>query len=124
MSELNISLSQSGLVGISPENKPAEVEKSPVAATQQQVVKQEQKEQAEVPLSAQETEAAVEKMNSLLQDMKRNLSFSVDEASGENIILVKDAESDEVIRQIPSEELLVLRKKMDDVVGLLFDTKV
>lgn len=124
MSELNISLSQTGLVGVGKESKPEEVEKSPVASVAQQVAKQEAKEQSESPLSAKETETAVQEMNSLLQDMKRNLSFSVDEASGENVILVKDAESDEVIRQIPSEELLVLRKKMDDVVGLLFDTKV
>jgi len=77
-----------------------------------------------VPLTAVEVTEAVKEMNHLLEDMNRNLSFSVDEQSGQNVIVVKDAESDEVIRQIPSEELVVLRKKMDDVVGILFDTKV
>jgi len=75
-------------------------------------------------LTAAEISETVEEMNSFLQDMKRNLSFSVDEDLGRNIITVKDTENDEVIRQIPSEELMVLRKKMDDVAGILFDTKV
>jgi len=71
-----------------------------------------------------EVEESVEEINHFLQGMKRNLSFSIDEDSGHSIIMVKDSESDEVIRQIPSEELMVLRKKMDYVVGILFDAKV
>ncbi|WP_418135240.1 flagellar protein FlaG [Psychromonas sp. GE-S-Ul-11] len=63
-------------------------------------------------------------MNDFLHDMKRNLSFSIDDELGKSVIIVKDSDSDEVIRQIPSEELVVLRKKMDDVAGILFDTKV
>ncbi|WP_025563174.1 MULTISPECIES: flagellar protein FlaG [unclassified Psychromonas] len=75
-------------------------------------------------LTADEISETVEEMNSFLQEMKRNLSFSVDEDLGKNVITVKDTENDEVIRQIPSEDLMVLRKKMDDVAGILFDTKV
>ena len=75
-------------------------------------------------LTADEISETVEEMNSFLQEMKRNLSFSVDEDLGQNVITVKDTENDEVIRQIPSEDLMVLRKKMDDVAGILFDTKV
>lgn len=75
-------------------------------------------------LTAAEISATVEEMNSFLKDMKRNLSFSVDDDLGRSVITVKDSENDEVIRQIPSEELVVLRKKMDDVAGILFDTKV
>ncbi len=75
-------------------------------------------------LTAAEISETVEEMNNFLQDMKRNLSFSVDEDLGKSVITVKDSENDEVIRQIPSEELVVLRKKMDDVAGILFDTKV
>jgi len=76
------------------------------------------------PLSASEMTETVKEMNSLLGDMNRNLSFSIDEQLGQDVIVVKDSESEEVIRQIPSEELVILRKKMDDVVGILFDTKV
>lgn len=67
---------------------------------------------------------AVTEINHFMQSMQRNLSFSVDEQLGCDIISVTDMETDAVIRQIPSEELLVLRQKMDDVAGILFDTKV
>ncbi|WP_413692405.1 flagellar protein FlaG [Psychromonas sp. KJ10-2] len=77
-----------------------------------------------VSLSAEEITQTVQEMNEFLHDMKRNLSFSVDDELGKSVIIVKDSDSDEVIRQIPSEELVVLRKKMDDVAGILFDTKV
>ncbi|WP_409440022.1 flagellar protein FlaG [Psychromonas sp. GE-S-Ul-11] len=76
------------------------------------------------PLSAEEIAKTVQEMNDFLHDMKRNLSFSIDDELGKSVIIVKDSDSDEVIRQIPSEELVVLRKKMDDVAGILFDTKV
>jgi flagellar protein FlaG len=66
----------------------------------------------------------IDEMNRFLESMKRNISFSIDEESGQSIILVKDSENDQIIRQLPSEELIVLRKKMDDVAGILFDTKV
>jgi len=75
-------------------------------------------------LSKEEIAQTVQEMNDFLHDMKRNLSFSVDDDLGKSVITVKDSDSDEVIRQIPSEELVVLRKKMDDVAGILFDTKV
>ncbi len=94
------------------------IEKATAASNQR-----EKNEETKV-LTADEISETVEEMNSFLQEMKRNLSFSVDEDLGKNVITVKDTENDEVIRQIPSEDLMVLRKKMDDVAGILFDTKV
>lgn len=67
---------------------------------------------------------AVEDVNAFMTNMQYNLAFSIDEDSGEPIVFIKDIDTDEVIRQIPSEELVVLRKKLDDVSGILFDTKV
>ena len=90
----------------------------------------EQEERAQVKAKpqtqahTQEVSEAVNEVNDFLKNMNRNLSFSVDEDSGDSIIIIKDSENDEVIRQIPSEELLVIRKKMDYLVGVLFDAKV
>lgn len=78
----------------------------------------------EKKVSAEEAEKAVNEMNNFMTSMQRNLSFSFDDDLGRDIVSVKDIESDEVIRQIPSEELVVLIKKMDDVAGILFDKKV
>jgi flagellar protein FlaG len=124
MSELNVAPASSSFVTIDKDNTVAEPVQNNAVNNQQIVTdKKEEVEQAP-PLTAKEVTETVEEMNSLLQNMQRNLSFTVDEQLGQSVIIVKDSESDEVIRQIPSEELVVLRKKMDDVVGILFETKV
>lgn len=132
MSDFNIALSPSSLVGIEKDkirNTQVEEEVTPIVkseATKSEIVENEKvinetKDNEEISSTVKET---VDEMNTFFQSMQRNLSFSIDEDSGEKVISVKDSETEEVIRQIPSEELVVLRKKMDDVVGILFDTKV
>jgi uncharacterized FlaG/YvyC family protein len=53
----------------------------------------------------------------------KNLNFSVHQASGEIMVTVTDETSGEVIREIPSSELLNLAAKLDEMVGILFDQK-
>ncbi|WP_299660204.1 flagellar protein FlaG [uncultured Psychromonas sp.] len=138
MSELNIATSAVGYTGIKQDNSVDSLVKASISPSEAVVTEATQATNAlqidkelkgmplekEQPLTDKEVNDTVDELNSFLQDMKRNLSFSVDDTSGESVILVKDSESEEVIRQIPSEELVVLRKKMDDLTGLLFDTKV
>jgi flagellar protein FlaG len=52
--------------------------------------------------------AAVVKLNESMQQEKSSLQFSVDQASGRMIIKVTDTETNEVIRQIPPEQVLEL----------------
>ena len=52
-----------------------------------------------------------------------NLQFSVDEASGQTMITVKDETSGKVIREIPPKEMLDLAAKIDEMIGLLLDRK-
>ena len=79
---------------------------------------------SEQDLKEKDIGVVVDEVNAFMKNMQHNLSFSIDEESGDPIIFIKDIDTDEVIRQIPSEELVVLRKKLDDVTGILFDTKV
>ena len=65
----------------------------------------------------------VENINQSLQSLRRELHFSVDEGSGRTIIKVVNTDTEEVIRQIPSEEVLSLMDKLDDGSGLLLDTQ-
>lgn len=53
-------------------------------------------------------EEAVSQINSFVQSVQRDLSFSMDEASGRTVIKVMDSESGKLVRQIPSEEVLAL----------------
>lgn len=131
MSDLGVSILSSGLVGLEANNGAGEV-KSSQSENKLSITKNEATGAKEIAVeksaaekaTPEEVEEAVVEMNSVMQNMQRNLSFSIDEQLGEPIISITDAETDEVIRQIPSEELVVLRKKLDDVVGILFDTKV
>lgn len=68
--------------------------------------------------------AAVKNMNDFLQMVRRTLQFTVDEDSGEMVVQIKDAQTNQVIRQIPSDEMLKLAKQLDKIKGLLFEDKV
>ena len=58
--------------------------------------------------SERDMTAAVERLNELAQVIRRELHFSVDKATGRTVIKIIDAESKEMIRQIPSEEVVAL----------------
>jgi flagellar protein FlaG len=53
---------------------------------------------------------AAEQLQSFVQSMGRNLSFSVDESSGYNVVRVVNPDTGELIRQLPSEELLKISR--------------
>lgn len=75
-------------------------------------------------LSREEIEQTVSEVSDFVQNIQRNLLFSVDDDSGETIIKVTDMETDDVIRQIPSEEVLQLQQYIKDASGILFKAKV
>lgn len=49
-----------------------------------------------------------------------NLKISIDDQSGKTVVKVVDGDTDEVIRQIPSEEMLSISRRL----GALLDHKV
>ena len=53
-------------------------------------------------------ENAVSRINDYVQNVQRTIEFSVDETSGKDVVKILDKQTDEVIRQIPSEEVLAL----------------
>jgi flagellar protein FlaG len=57
----------------------------------------------------------VSTLNQSTQVVSRDLEFSVDEASGRTVITVKDSKTDEVIRQIPSEQLLKIAARLQEL---------
>jgi flagellar protein FlaG len=63
-------------------------------------------------------------LNKMVQNLHRNLQFSVDDESGETIIKVVDSDTNEVVRQIPSEEVVKLRQRMKEAAGVLFQGAV
>jgi len=97
----------------------------------QEIDKQEVNTQSVVGVSTEYIEAAALKLAEILQTNERQLSFSVDEDSNKQVVKVTDVVTGEVIRQIPSEEVLKLSERLQDlqldeatVVGLLFNKQV
>ncbi len=74
--------------------------------------------------SREELEKTVSEVSDFVQNIQRNLLFTVDDDSGETVIKVTDMETDDVIRQIPSEEVLQLQQYIKDASGILFKAKV
>lgn len=66
---------------------------------------------------------AVDKINEMMQNGKQTLTFQLDEESERMVIRVMDAQTKEVVRQIPSEETLKFAKYVDGLVGLIFNKK-
>jgi flagellar protein FlaG len=70
-------------------------------------------------LDKKEEQEAVEEVASKLQEfvnlLDKKLQFSVDEDSGRQVVRVTDQLSGDVIRQIPSEEVLRLARNLSDL---------
>ena len=49
------------------------------------------------------------------------LQFSVHGASGKVMVIVRDEDSGEIVREIPPREALNLAAKLDAMIGLIFD---
>ncbi|MEE9343526.1 MAG: flagellar protein FlaG [Gammaproteobacteria bacterium] len=63
---------------------------------------------------AEKVEDAVVKISDYVQNLQRDLQFNVDKDSGRVVIKVLDSKTNELIRQIPSEEILELAGNVGD----------
>jgi flagellar protein FlaG len=72
-------------------------------------------EQAAAKPSESEIAQAVETLANYVQNTQRELQFSVDEGTGRTVIRVLDAETQETIRQIPSDEILTLARHIEQI---------
>jgi flagellar protein FlaG len=65
-----------------------------------------------------ELEAATKSVRDFVEPINSNLEFNVDHDTGEMVVKVIDRASGEVIRQMPSEEMLAVAKALDSIKGL------
>lgn len=62
---------------------------------------------------------AVENINRIIQVASQNLEFSVDHDAHQVIVKVVDQQTKQVLRQIPTEEVIEIAKSLDKLQGLL-----
>jgi flagellar protein FlaG len=71
-----------------------------------------------------ELDAAIDKLNKFVSNSaQRNLSFDVDKDTKEMIVTVRDSETQEVIRQMPTKEALAVAKQIESMLGLILNDK-
>ena len=71
--------------------------------------------------AAESVRQAVEQANDALRQSAVGVEFSLDQGSGRVIVSVVDSETKEVLRQIPSEQMLAISRAIDDLRGLLIE---
>ena len=69
-------------------------------------------------MKSDDLENVVRDLNQHIQQLQRELQFSVDKDSGRTVITVMDKETHEVIRQIPGEEALHFARKFQEEADL------
>ena len=79
---------------------------------------------AQAPPPTDDVRKAADQANAALQrTASSDLQFSVEGDNKQVVVRVVDSQTREVIRQIPSEEMVAISKAMDNLSGLLIQQK-
>ena len=70
---------------------------------------------APAPANNQITDDVVNELNNAILGVRRELRFSIDEDSGRAVVQVLDSETGEMIRQLPSDEILAVSRHIREV---------
>ncbi len=73
--------------------------------------------------SREQVQQVAQQLQRVAEPVARNLQFTVDGDTGKTVIRVVDSDTNEVIRQIPGEEILAIARAVDRLQGLLLKGK-
>lgn len=62
-------------------------------------------------------------LNKEMQEINTNIMFDYEDSISSLVLTVKQRDSGEVIRKIPTDEAMELMKKMRDIISVILDTK-
>ena len=66
-----------------------------------------------------------EVLNEYMDDLQTNIGFHIREDMNRQVVVeIKDKNTNELIKQIPTEEMLKIKEKMEELTGLIFDQSV
>ena len=75
------------------------------------------------PASEAQLQSAVKAANDFIKPITNSVEFSLDKDTDTMVVKVMDIATKEVIRQIPSEEMLAIAQALDKIQGLLIKQK-
>lgn len=64
---------------------------------------------------------AAEQLNGVMQSFNKGMRFEIFEDTGQMYVQVVNRDNNEVIRTIPSEDMLELMSRLNDAIGMLVD---
>lgn len=70
-----------------------------------------------------ELKERVDALNAAMKVHASSIEFSIDDDSGRTIVKVVDTDTDTVLRQYPSKELLAISKQIDKFQGMFVQTQ-
>jgi flagellar protein FlaG len=76
------------------------------------------------PKSAEPIENVAKELQGLADSLGRSVQFKVNEESGDDIIMVFHKKTKELIRQIPSEEVVEIRERLSKVFGGIIEEQI
>ncbi|MDO8426140.1 MAG: flagellar protein FlaG [Deltaproteobacteria bacterium] len=79
--------------------------------------------EAKKDLPPQKIEEVASEVQIQMKRLNTELRFEVDKESKDVIVRIIDPETKQVIRQIPSEELMAIRARMEELIGVLYNSK-
>ena len=89
-----------------------------------------EKAKIEVPeFEPRDLQKAMDDLQRFVDDLGRNLNFSIDESTDRTVISVRDAKTQELVRQIPGEEVIAMSRQIADRLaewkqGLFIDSRI
>jgi len=78
---------------------------------------------SEMPISEKAVIQAIQKANRAISGANRRFEFSIHEKTKEVMIKVIDSDTNDVIREIPSEKILDMIASMWEMAGLIVDER-
>ncbi|MCS7228948.1 MAG: flagellar protein FlaG [Candidatus Kryptonium sp.] len=80
--------------------------------------------QNERKISMEEVEKIIKELNQFIQIFNTKITFEIDKEARKTVLKIVDVETNEIIRQIPPKELLIISKRISELLGLIINEKV
>jgi flagellar protein FlaG len=104
-------------------SSPVAVRSAPVPDAAASPPKVQERKQVEIKVDVDAMRAnlkdSIQKLNESMRDGGRNLNFHIDDKVGGPVVLVKNADTGEVVRQIPNEVVVRIAHSIEAFKGLL-----
>lgn len=110
---------QQSSAGMAATSQPAAGASQTQRAVQQAGRSGQAQQHEQMPFDMTHLQEAVNEMARAIEPVAQNLRFSIDEDTGKTVVKVVDTHTDEVIRQIPSEELIAISRALNKLQGVL-----